>query len=61
MFRLPILGSSKVTSFLLLSNKLYRVMHLMNFISAAFSLLITHCFNVQISQPYKNNGIAWDI
>jgi hypothetical protein len=30
--------------------------HLMNFISAVFSLLISLCFNVQISQPYKSYG-----
>jgi hypothetical protein len=30
----------------------------MTFISAVFSLLISLCFSVRISQPYKSDGIA---
>jgi hypothetical protein len=31
---------------------------LMNFICAIFSLLVSFCFSVQVSQPYKSDGIA---
>jgi hypothetical protein len=45
------LSSSKISSFLLWSNKLCSAVRVMNFISAVCSLLISLCFNVQISQP----------
>jgi hypothetical protein len=41
-----------------LPNKLYPALRLMNFISAVFSLLISLCFTVQISQLYKGDRMA---
>jgi len=38
--------------------KYYLAVRLMNFISAAFSLLISLCFKVQISQPDNSDVIA---
>jgi len=52
-----LLSSSKISSFSLLPNKLYPASCLMNVISAVFSLLIFLCFNAQISQPCKSDGI----
>lgn len=52
------LSSAMVSSFLLRSIKLYPVMCMMNLISALLSLLITFCFNVQISQSHKSDGMA---
>jgi hypothetical protein len=45
----------KISSFFLWSNKLYPAVRLMNFI---FSLLISLCFKVKISQSYKGDGVA---
>jgi len=50
------LSSSKISSFLLLPNKLYPAMRLMNFIYTVFSFLLSLCFNVQVLQPYKSGG-----
>jgi hypothetical protein len=37
---------------------MYSAVLLMNFAPPVFSLLTSLCFNVQISQPYKSDGIA---
>jgi hypothetical protein len=37
---------------------LYSAVGVMNFISAVFTLLISLCFNVHISQPYENDAMA---
>jgi hypothetical protein len=50
-------SSFKISSFLR-SNKLYPAVHFMTFTSVVFSPLTVLCFNVQISQPYKSDGIA---
>jgi len=47
---------SEIFSFLLGSNKLYPTVHLMNFISAVFSLLISLCFNAQFHGHIKVIG-----
>jgi hypothetical protein len=39
-----------------ISNKLYSAVRLMNFISTVFSLLISLCSSVRISQPYRIDG-----
>jgi len=36
----------------------YPAVRVLNFISAVFSLLISLYFNVQISQPYRIDGVA---
>jgi len=51
-------SASKTSPFLLWSNKLHPAVRLVNFISAVFSLLISLCFYVQVSQPYKRHGVA---
>lgn len=50
--------SFKILSCFLCSNKLYPVVHLMNFISTVFSLLVSCCFNVEISQPDQSDWIT---
>jgi len=48
------LSSYKISSFLLWSNKLYFAVRLLNLISAVYLSL---CSSVQISQPYRSDGI----
>jgi len=52
------LNSSKISSFLLCSNKLYPAVLLRNLICAVFCLFTSSCFVVKISQPYKSDGIT---
>jgi hypothetical protein len=51
-------NSPKISSYLLRSNNQHTTVCLMNSISNLFRLHTSFCFNVQISQPYKSDGIA---
>jgi hypothetical protein len=49
------LNSPTISSYLLWSNKLYSAVCIVNFVTVVFSLLISLCFNNQISHPYKSD------
>jgi hypothetical protein len=51
-------GSSEISSFLQWPNKLYPAVCHMSFMSSVFSLLRYVCYSVQISRPYKSDGIT---
>jgi hypothetical protein len=53
----PVVQFFQKSSFLLWSAKLHPDMRLMNVISADFSLVMSLCFNVQISQPLFCMGV----